>query len=82
MKTIEVAPGKYISTDNIVSVDMNSFDKMSPRKRLDWNSRFKTKPKKIAAGFTLTIVTTDGTSHRLDEPHSAQAYEALFHTAG
>jgi hypothetical protein len=81
MTTIETGPGTYISTDKIVSIEMNTFDKMSPRKRLDWNSRLRTKAKKIGTAFTLTITTTDGATHRLDETRSATAYDVLYHPA-
>ena len=76
MQLIEISDLVYIALPHIVKVIVSPYEERS--KPQDVGFGMKSKSRKIGEKFTLTITTSDGVEHRLDEEHSTEAYRILF----
>lgn len=76
MKDIEIEAQKFISVSSIVSKAFDTRDILEPKKPLDYGA--KPKRKVIGKEIVITITTSDGAKHTINEPYSRAAYPILY----
>jgi hypothetical protein len=82
MTTIQIKSGVYLNIAQIVTFAVNTFDKKSPSKRVDYGSQSIIPGEKIGEGLILTITTADGQMHKLTEEYSGAARDVLYSEFG
>ena len=77
MKLIEISHNMYLNYSAICSVTVSTSDQMESK---DLRGGMRSRPKKVGEETSISILTLDGTKHRVDEVFVQEVHDLLFPT--